>query len=50
MRINGWTGAFEDDMRQIFAGNPWETSPGDVWRWRAACEAQRAIEKPPRAD
>jgi hypothetical protein len=32
-----------DDLTKFFPGSPWEVSDGDIWRWRAACEALREM-------
>jgi len=44
VRTNGWTGAPEDDMEAFFRRSPWDVGSGDVWRWRAVCQALRELD------
>lgn len=45
MRSNGWTGDYEDDMAGFFDRHPSKVSSADVFRFRAAAEALREIDK-----
>jgi len=31
-------------MERFFPVPAWDVSPGDIWRWRAACQALREID------
>jgi hypothetical protein len=46
VRTNPLSGLYEDDMDRFFVGrSPWQVGAGDIWRWRAACQALRELEQ-----
>jgi hypothetical protein len=47
MRVNGYSGEYEDDLERFFRRSPWDVSDGEVWRWRAACQALRELTERP---
>jgi hypothetical protein len=45
LRTDPWSGQIEDEAEKFFGRSPWLVGSGDLWRWRAACEALRELIK-----